>query len=157
VSGGVREGEAETGAEAGAFAFEVVANEGEFGSERDRLAVSAGQGAAEEVGELAEDALGFGGLVRDDGRDRVEGIEEEVGTDLGFEGAGLGAGFGELVARAAVVGMRERRRPRKPMNRRRSVVSGRPMPRRWTAASSMRRAATRPAAARRPRIQGWRL
>lgn len=102
--GGVREGEAEAGAEAGAFDVEIVADEVEFGGEGDGLAVAAGHGATEEVGELAEDALGLGGLVRDDGGDGVEGVEEEMGADLGLERAGLGEGGGQFAAGAAVVG-----------------------------------------------------
>ena len=84
---------AETRTEAGGFDFEVVANDFEFLIERDEAGLVGVDGEAEQRGELADGVFSAFGVGGDEGRDGVEGVEEEVGMNAGFERGE--ASFGE--------------------------------------------------------------
>jgi hypothetical protein len=104
--GGGIDGEfgAEVAAEAKLFDFEVSADDGEFLLERDEGVVVAEE-VAKDVGEVEDGlacALSIGG---DDAVEGIEGVEEEVGVDLGLEGAEFG--LGEEAGAFGLAGMLE--------------------------------------------------
>ena len=93
--GGDFDGGVQLFAEADALDVEITLDEGEFLVEWDEGVGARVEGGAQEGGEAANDLFGAGGVLRDEGADGVEGIEEEVGVDPGFEGTEAGFG-GEL-------------------------------------------------------------
>jgi hypothetical protein len=105
VGGGGVDGDggAETVGEADGFEGEIVGDGGEFGLERDGVGVVVAEAVAEDVRQAGEHVLGAGGVEVDEGADGVEGVEEEVGVELGFEGAELGFAEGELELGFAVL------------------------------------------------------
>jgi hypothetical protein len=96
--GGDVDGGAEFFAKANALDVEVAFDEGEFLAEGNEGVGARVEGGAEEIGEAADDLFGAGGILGDEGAYGVEGVEEEVGVDPGFEGAE--AGFGGKLAGA---------------------------------------------------------
>lgn len=91
--GGVAlEVEVEAVAEAGALDFEVVLDETEFLGEGDEAALLGVEGEAEEAGETFQHGFGAGRVIANQGEDGVDGIEEKVRLEAGFEGGK--AGFG---------------------------------------------------------------
>ena len=77
------------GAEADHFDVEVVVGEAEFVAQGDVGVVILEQ-RAQDVGELHGHFAGEFGLDADQGRDGVEGVEEEVGIDLTLQGVEAG-------------------------------------------------------------------
>ncbi len=97
------DGGAEAVSEADGFEGEIVGDGGEFGLEGDGVGVVVAEAMAEDVREAGEHVLGAGGVEVDEGADGVEGVEQEVGVELGFEGAELGFAEGELELGFAVL------------------------------------------------------
>ena len=84
---------------------EEVLGEVQLLAERDLLARAQGQAAAQEVREKDAEAPGLVRLRRDQGVDRVEAVEEEVGVDLGPQRPQLRLPRGDLELEGAPLGL----------------------------------------------------
>lgn len=79
----------EAGAETGALDLEVGLDDGELFFEADGVLAS-GEEVTEYCAEAQDEAAGIGGLTGNAAVESIEGVEEEVGMDLGLEGFEFG-------------------------------------------------------------------
>jgi len=79
----------EAGAETGALNLEVGLDDGELFLKADHV-LAGGEEVAEDFAEAEDEAAGIGGLTGNAAIESVEGVEEEVGMDLGLEGLEFG-------------------------------------------------------------------
>lgn len=78
--------EVQAGAEAESLDLQVEFEEADFVAEGDDGAGGLGQGEAKEFAERDEHFLGGARILAQEGGDGVEGVEEEVGLQLGLQG-----------------------------------------------------------------------